>query len=70
MLRIDAAVSVTNQTVSAKFILVRSTLAFDDRDGCETQWQIEQRGFEDTLRSDERDASAFEVEACLENRTG
>jgi hypothetical protein len=68
VLRIGASVAVSNQPIVAELILIGSRFAFDDWDRRKTQRYVEQCGFEDTLRSDERDASAFEVKAPCENR--
>ena len=70
MLRIGAPIAISDQTIVAELVFIGSRLAFHDRDSRKTERQFEQGGFEDALWANKRDASAFEVEAFFENRTG
>src|SRR5262245_36178482 len=65
---VSASIAVTNQTIFAKLVFVRSRLPFDDRNCCKTQRQIEHRGFENCLWSNEWDTSGLKFEASGQHR--
>jgi hypothetical protein len=67
MVWVGSPIPVTKEPVLAEGIVIRARLILPNRDRRDAQWQLADSGFEDTLRSLERDALAVKQEAALKH---